>query len=79
MAAAILTSDGQISLPPAVQQALGVSAGDRIEFVRQPNGRYVIMASPAPVVRLKGLLADHGPLVSIKEMNEANARGAAGD
>ena len=33
MATATLTSKGQITLPRVVREKLGVSAGDRVEFV----------------------------------------------
>ena len=35
---ATVTSKGQITVPNALRQALGVAAGDRIRFVRTPDG-----------------------------------------
>jgi AbrB family looped-hinge helix DNA binding protein len=35
---ATVTSKGQITVPSAVRQALGVTPGDRLRFVRGPDG-----------------------------------------
>jgi AbrB family looped-hinge helix DNA binding protein len=35
---ATVTSKGQITVPSALRQALGVSPGDRLRFVRSPDG-----------------------------------------
>ena len=51
MTEATLTSKGQITIPKAVRDALGLSAGDRIEFVGTDKG-FVI----TPVKRDLGAL-----------------------
>ena len=38
MSTATLTSKGQITIPKQVRDALGLEAGDRIEFLVRPNG-----------------------------------------
>ncbi len=38
MPAAIVTSKGQITIPKAVREALGVETGDRIDFVESDAG-----------------------------------------
>jgi AbrB family looped-hinge helix DNA binding protein len=35
---ATVTSKGQITVPSALRQALGVTAGDRLRFVQAPDG-----------------------------------------
>lgn len=66
-----VTAKGQITLPLDVRRALGVEAGDRVEFVIE-NGRVAVHAATHDVRELKGLVAPRpeGP-VSIDEMDAA--------
>jgi AbrB family looped-hinge helix DNA binding protein len=78
MTTATLTSKGQITIPSAVRTALGVDAGDRVEFVEIETGRYEVIAATRPVTALKGLFAKPAKPVSIEQMNAAIAqRGAS--
>ena len=77
MAAATLTSKGQITIPAAVRHALGVSTGDRVEFVELSPGRYEFIAATRPVTALKGMFGKARKAVSIEEMNAAIARRGA--
>jgi len=45
LAAATVTSKGQITIPAQVRTALGVDAGDRIEFVEVEKGQFAIVAA----------------------------------
>ena len=77
MPAATLTSKGQITIPKAIRDLLGVKSGDRIVFVSRPDGEIVVAAETVDVRHLRGMLKHDGPAVSIEEMNEAIARSAA--
>ncbi len=78
MAAATLTSKGQITIPVQVRTALGVDAGDRIEFVETEKGQFAIMAANRSVRELKGMLrVKRKRPVSIEEMNRVIARRAS--
>ena len=78
MTTATLTSKGQITVPAAVREALGVDAGDRVEFVEITPGRYEFIAATGSVTALKGMFGKPRKKVSIKEMNAVIAkRGAA--
>jgi antitoxin PrlF len=35
---ATISSKSQITIPAAVRDALGLAAGDKIDFIRSPNG-----------------------------------------
>jgi antitoxin PrlF len=78
MAAATITSKGQITIPVKVRIALGVDPGDRIEFVEVGKGEFNIVAATRSVRELNGMLQRKGRKpVSIEEMNAAIAKGAA--
>lgn len=77
MTTATLTSKGQITIPAAVRDALGVSAGDRVEFVEIGPGRYEFIAGTRSVTALKGMFGKPRKSVSIEEMNAAIARRGA--
>lgn len=76
MPSATLTSKGQITIPKAVRDRLGLEAGDQLEFVFEAQGdRVVLRPGNRDAGRLKGLL--HAPgrhPVSIREMDEAIRR-----
>jgi antitoxin PrlF len=78
MAAATITSKGQVTIPVQVRAALGVDAGDRIEFVEVGKGKFNIVAATRSVKELDGLLYRKGRKpISIEEMNAAIAKGAS--
>ncbi len=78
MTTATLTSKGQITVPAAVRAALGVDAGDRVEFVEVAPGRYEFIAATQPVIALKGMFGKPRRVVSIEAMNAVIAgRGAS--
>jgi antitoxin PrlF len=79
MAVATLTSKGQITIPSRVRAALGLEAGDRVEFVEQGKGQFAIIAATRSVRELKGIFQGRrSKPVSIEEMNAAIARRASG-
>jgi antitoxin PrlF len=77
MTTATLTSKGQITIPVEVRTALGVDAGDRVEFVQLAPGRYEFIAATRPVTALKGMFGKARKAVSLEEMNATIARRGA--
>ena len=77
MTTATLTSKGQITVPAAVREALGVDTGDRVEFVEISPGRYEFIAATRSVTALKGMFGKPHKTVSIREMNAVIARRGA--
>lgn len=73
MSTATLTSKGQITIPAAVRAALGVEAGDRVEFIQVEPGRFELLAATQSVTALKGLVRKPESSVTIEAMNEAIA------
>ncbi len=73
MSTSTLTSKGQITIPAVVRAALGIAAGDRVEFVQVEPGRFELIAASAPVTALKGLVRKPAAPVTIAAMNAAIA------
>ena len=72
MASATITSKGQITIPIQVRSALGVDAGDRIDFVEVEKGQFAIVPANRSVRELNGLFKGRSSKpVSIEEMNAA--------
>jgi len=79
VATATLTSKGQITIPIEVRTALGLDAGDRVEFVEVEKGKFAIVPATRSVRELEGLFRGRrSKPVSVDEMNAAIARRASG-
>ena len=66
---ATLDSKGRITLPAELRAALGVGAGDRVEFVELAPGRYEFVATTRSVTDLKGMFGRTRKQVTIHDMN----------
>lgn len=77
MPVATITSKGQITIPKAIRDLLGLKPGNRLVFVPRPNGEVIVKAETVDVRSLRGMLKHDGPAVSVEEMNEAIAQSAA--
>lgn len=73
MAAAIVSTKGQVVIPARVRSELGVDAGSRIEFVKTAEG-WLIKPAVLPVTALKGMLRKPKKPVSVEDMNRAIRR-----
>jgi antitoxin PrlF len=73
MSIATMTSKGQVTIPAMVRTALGVSTGDRLEFIQIDEGRFELVAATHSVTALKGLVRKPKSPVSISAMNAAIA------
>ncbi len=72
MATATLTSKGQITMPQAVRQTLGLQAGDRVAFVADNAGGYKVIALRKDVKALRGRFAGRAQQpVSVADMASA--------
>lgn len=76
MATATLTSKGQLTIPLAVRQRLGLKTGDRIDFVFAADGSITLLPVRIPFENLRGILrspAGRAPL-TLDDMDRAIAR-----
>jgi antitoxin PrlF len=78
MTSATVTSKGQVTIPVAVRNQLGLAVGDRIEFIlNDETGRYEVMPATRSVTALKGIIRKPAKPVSIEDMNAAIAEQGA--
>ncbi len=75
---ATLTSKGQVTIPKAVRDTLHLHTGDRLEFMIESDGSIRIIPAVSSVTELKGLVPPPDKTLSLEEMDEAIAKGAAG-
>ena len=75
---ATITSKGQVTVPKAIRDHMKIKPGDRVRFFVRPDGM-VLMLPVVPASSLRGMLKSNRPPVTIDEMNEAIAAGAAGE
>jgi len=72
-----LTSKGQMTIPKAARNHLGVRPGDRVKIFLHPDGT-VVLIPKVPVSSLKGMFAGRVEKpVSVEEMGAAAEEGAA--
>jgi antitoxin PrlF len=74
MAAATLTSKGQITIPASVRAELGLDTGSRVEFVKMADGQYAMVPATLPVQALKGMFPKRDIAVTLEQMNRAIAK-----
>jgi antitoxin PrlF len=79
MAIATLTSKGQLTLPIELRNKMNLQAGSKVEFVEVSDGDWRIQAQLGNIRSLRGILDYKGPTVSLDEMDDAIASGAAQD
>lgn len=75
---ATLTSKGQVTIPKAVRDALHLRTGDRLDFILEADGTVRVLPITGSVRRLKGILPKPSRTLTLEEMDDAIARGAAG-
>jgi antitoxin PrlF len=74
-----MTSKGQITVPARVRAAMGLNAGDRVEFVEVKKGEFVIVPVTRSLRELNGMFKGRRSRpATIDEMDAAIARGSAG-
>ena len=73
MPIATLTGKGQITVPKQVRDQLHLSAGDRVRFLTDGEGRVVMIPATIPITELRGCLPAPKRAVTLAEMDEAIA------
>ncbi len=76
MSAGTVTSKGQITVPKAIRDVLGVRPGDRLAFRAREDGTVVVEAETVDVRALRGILKPKRKGVTVEAMNAAIRRTA---
>jgi AbrB family looped-hinge helix DNA binding protein len=77
MPTSTVTSKGQITLPRDIRRALGLDAGDKVDFVKVEGG-FKLVPLRKDIRALKGRFAGRAKRpVTIEEMDDAIAQSAA--
>lgn len=77
MATATMTTKGQITIPKAVREALGLATGSKVIFRLQADGSVSMSTEHPRAVDLLGAIPYDGPPISQEQMDAAIADGAA--
>jgi antitoxin PrlF len=79
MATATVTSKGQITIPLKVRSAMGLTPGDRVDFVRMDDGHYAVVPASHSIRTLKGIVPQPDRPVSLEDMQAAIEAQGSGD
>ncbi len=71
-----ITVKSQATIPKAIREHLGLKPGDRVKFFVHPDGSVVLLPK-IPASALRGMVKGRRRPVTIEQMNEAVAEGAA--
>lgn len=71
MASSRITSKGQITVPKAIRETLGVVPGDRIAFRVEEDGRVLVEPETGDLRTLRGVLKPRQGGVSVEDMAAA--------
>ena len=74
---ATLTSKGQLTLPKPLRDRLALRTGDRLDCIATDDGLIEIVPMRQPSSKLRGILPKPSKRLSVDEMNDAIAKGAA--
>ncbi len=73
---ATITTKGQVTIPKPVRDALHLAAGDRLEFLIEPDGSIRAIPVTGSVTDLKDILPPPKRTLSLEEMDDAISAGA---
>ncbi|PST24125.1 AbrB/MazE/SpoVT family DNA-binding domain-containing protein [Mesorhizobium plurifarium] len=79
MSTATITSKGQITIPAKVRTDMGLTAGDRVDFIRMEDGHYAVVPASHSIKSLKGIVPRPAKPVSLDDMQAAIAAGVTSE
>ena len=72
-----VSSKGQVTLPAEARHRLGIRAGTKLEFIIRDDDRLEVLRVGGSVRALKGALPKPRRSLSLADMEDAIAKGAA--
>ena len=75
--ATVITSKGQVTIPKALRDKLKLHAGDRLDFIVEPDGTARLVPVTASIKELKGLVPKPKRKLSLEDMENAIAKGTS--
>lgn len=73
-----LSTKGQVVIPKAIRERMGLHAGDKVDFLVQENGDVVLRPATVHVQSLFGCLRPRkGKVATLEDMERAIREGAA--
>jgi len=74
---ATVTAKGQVTLPAELRRQLGIRPGSKLEFMVVDNERLEAIPISESIKSLKGMVPKPKKCLSLKEMDQAIAKGSA--
>lgn len=71
MVMSTVTSKGQTTIPVQIREFLNLHAGDKIDFIKQADGRVLLSTKKYQISELENCLPRPKKSISIEEMNVA--------
>ncbi len=78
MTMAVMNNEGQVTIPLAVRQKLGLELGGEVEFVELGTGMVGLVAATEDVRSLKGIIKKPARPVTLEDMEQAIRQRGAG-
>ncbi|MCC6469086.1 MAG: type II toxin-antitoxin system PrlF family antitoxin [Alphaproteobacteria bacterium] len=75
MSQSTVTAKGQTTIPQEIRRHMKLRPGDRVIFVKEPNGSVRMVAKNVQIEALAGMLKSDRT-ATVEEMNEATAEEA---
>ncbi len=78
MASAVITPNGQVTIPKKIRDYLKLDTGSKVDFVIDENGIVKLIPLNVPLQKLSGILHRQGMSpATLEEMEEAIREGAS--
>lgn len=71
MSIVVVNSDGQMTIPPALRQKLGIAHGGKLELVELGAGVCGLIATTEDIRSLKGIVRKPSQPVTLEDMEQA--------